>query len=146
MTETDKPQSSPGNEDARAAQLPKDLRRPAALVRTAFSAEQTLLSWIRTSLSLTTFGFSITKFFYYLGQSQDAVQLSAGPRRLGISLVCVGVLVLVLAIVEYVRRLRRIREQGLPKEIKSVLPISSAVAMLVIGIVALMSIVLNWPL
>ncbi len=145
MAETDKPRSSPGNEDPKTAQPPSDLRRPAALVRTAFSSEQTLLSWIRTSLSLITFGFSITKFFYYLGESQEGAQLSAGPRRMGIALVCVGLFVLVLAIVEYVQRLRRIREQGLPKEIRSVLPISSAVAMLVIGIVALASIVLSWP-
>ncbi len=145
MTETDKPRSSANNEDARTAQPPRDLRRPAALVRTAFSAEQTLLSWIRTSLSLITFGFTITKFFYYLEETQEDVQLSAGPRRLGISLVCVGVFVLVLAMAEYVQRIRRIREQGLPKEIKSMLPIGSGIAMLVIGIVALGSIVLNWP-
>ena len=143
MADTDEPRS---NEDSKMAQSQRDLRRPAALVRTAFSSEQTLLSWIRTSLSLITFGFSITKFFYFLGERQEDVQLSAGPRRLGIALVCVGIFVLVLAIAEYVQRLRRIREQGLPKEIKSVLPLSSAVAMLVIGITALTSIILNWPL
>ncbi len=146
MTETDNPRPSPSDDGAQVTQQPRDLRRPAALVRTAFSSEQTLLSWIRTSLSLITFGFSITKFFYYMGERQADVQMSAGPRRMGIALVCVGVFVLVLATIEHVQRIRKMRQQGLPREVRSVLPICSAVAMLVIGIAAMTSIVLNWPL
>ena len=38
--------------DAGPTQAPRDLRLPAALVRTALSSEQTLMSWVRTSLSL----------------------------------------------------------------------------------------------
>ena len=79
---------------------PRDLRLPAALVRTALSSEQTLMSWVRTSLSLFTFGFSITQFFHFLALKQEDPEFSAGPRRLGISLICVGILVLVLAVVD----------------------------------------------
>ena len=139
-------QSPPRDEHSETPETPRDLRLPAALVRTALSSEQTLMSWVRTSLSLFTFGFSITQFFYYLEQQQQDSHFSAGPRRLGISLIGVGILVLVLAVVEHVQRLRKMREQGLPPDSGSFLPIGSAVAILAIGIVALVSVFLKWHL
>ena len=146
MSERDKPQTSPKDEANDTARFSTDFRVLAALVRTAFSSEQTLMSWIRTSLSLFTFGFSITQFFYYLEQQKEGTGLSSGPRRFGMSLVCVGILVLVLATVEHVQRLRRMKTQGLPPDASSFLPIGSAVALLAIGIAALVSIMLNWHL
>ena len=128
------------------AKTPKDLRLPAALVRTALSSEQTLMSWIRTSLSLFTFGFSITQFFYYLEQQEEGVQISAGPRRMGFALVCVGIVVLLMAMVEHVLRLRKMTKQGLPANAVSFLPFGSAVALFVIGIAAFVSIIMNWSL
>ena len=129
-----------------AVETPKDLRLPAALVRTALSSEQTLMSWIRTSLSLITFGFSITQFFYYLEQRKEGIQISAGPRRMGFALVCVGIVVLLAAMIEHVLRLRKMKKQGLPADASSFLPFGSAVALLVIGIAALVSIIMNWSL
>ncbi len=125
---------------------PRDLRLPAALVRTALSSEQTLMSWIRTSLSLFTFGFSITQFFYYLEQQKEGMQISPGPGRLGIALVCVGLVVLMAGMVEHVLRLRKMKKQGLPAEAVSFLPFGSAVALLVIGVAAFVSIIMNWSL
>ena len=90
----------------------RDLRLPGALVRTALSAEQTLMSWVRTALSLFTFGFSIVQFFFYLATQQQSTELSAGPRRLGLTLIAVGIFVLLLAVAEYVQRLRRLRPAG----------------------------------
>jgi len=127
-------------------ETPKDLRLPAALVRTALSSEQTLMSWIRTSLSLLTFGFSITQFFYYLEDQKEGIQISAGPRRMGFALVCVGIIVLLAAMVEHVLRLRKMKKEGLPADASSFLPFGSAVALLVIGIAALVSIIMNWHL
>jgi len=146
MSEKDKPQSPLNNEPNEAEKTPRDLRIPAALVRTAFSSEQSLMSWIRTCLSLFTFGFSITQFFQYLEQKQEVIRLSAGPRRLGLALVCVGILALSLALVEHVQRIRSMKEQGLPPKTSSFLPIGSALALLAIGIAALMSILLKWSL
>ena len=124
----------------------RDLREPAALVRTAISSEQTLMSWIRTCLSMFSFGFSITQFFRYLEQRQQVAQLSAGPRLLGLSLVGVGILALLLALLEHVLRIKSMKEQGLPPGSASFLPLGSALALLVIGILALLSILLNWSL
>ncbi len=146
MSERDKPQTPSKNKPSGVAKFSTDFRVIAALVRTAFSSEQTLMSWIRTSLSLFTFGFSITQFFYYLDQRQEGTELSSGPRLFGMSLVCVGILVLVLAIVEHMQRVRKMKEQGLPRDAESTLPIGSAVGLFAIGIAALVSILLNWHL
>ena len=53
-------QSPPRDEHRGMPEIPRDLRVPAALVRMALSSEQTLMSWVRTSLSMFTFGFSTT--------------------------------------------------------------------------------------
>ncbi len=123
----------------------RDLRMPAALVRTALSSEQTLMAWVRTSLSLSAFGFSLAQFFQYLAGQADA-PLTTGPRRLGIALICLGVVALMLAAVEHVLRMRRLTQQGLPSDSRSVLPIGSAAVMLVIGLAALLSVFLRWQL
>ncbi len=146
MNEKEKQQLPLETEHNETVITPKDLRLPAALVRTALSSEQTLMSWIRTSLSLLAFGFSITQFFYYLEQRKEGVQISAGPRRMGFALVCVGIVVLLMAMVEHVLRLRKIKKQGLPADAASFLPFGSAVALLIIGIAALVSIIMNWHL
>jgi hypothetical protein len=65
---------------------------------------------------------------------------------MGVALVCVGIVVLLLAMVEHVLRVRKMKKQGLPADAASFLPFGSAVALLVIGIAALTSIVINWHL
>jgi putative membrane protein len=103
------------------------------------------MAWIRTAVSLYTFGFSISKFFDYLAQQRGAPP-SAGPQILGIALVCMGILVLLLAVVEFVHARRKLVELGLPYTLRFSLPVASAIVLVVIGIVALMSIILHWPL
>ncbi len=124
----------------------RDLRLQGALVRTALSAEQTLMSWIRSALSMFTFGFSIVQFFHYLAGQSQSTEVSNGPRRLGIALIGVGVLVLFMAVAEYIGRLRRLRDQGLPADSTSFLPLGSAVGVFAIGIAALVSVFLRWHL
>ncbi len=102
------------------------------------------MSWVRTALSMVTFGFSIAQFFYFLAERQNDVDFSVGPSRLGIALISVGILVLVLAVIEHVLRIRALKSQGLPGDAGSFLPLGSAVALLVIGGGALASVFLGW--
>ena len=125
-------------------EAPRDLRLPAALVRTALSSEQTLMSWVRTSLSMVTFGFSIAQFFYFLAERQDDADFTASPNRLGLALISVGILVLVIAVVEHLLRVRALKSQGLPGDAGSFLPIGSAAALFSIAIIALISLFLGW--
>ena len=146
MSEEEKPQPTVTKKKKKAAKVPTDLRLRGALVRTAFSSEQTLMSWVRTSVSLFTFGFSITQFFHYLDEQQGGTPLSTGPRRLGLTLICLGILALALSMVEHIQRLRKMQEQGMPRISQYLLPIASAGAFLLIGIGALISVLFNWSL
>lgn len=117
----------------------------AALVRTAFSSERSLLASIRTSASLFSFGFAISKFFGYL-EGQQGVEFPAGPRYLGLALAALGVLVLGLAVFEHASRLRRMEELGLPTVSWLSLPIAMASGLLAIGAAVLISIGIQGPL
>ena len=120
------------NEKTQAEKTLEELET-LALVRTEYSSERSLMSWMRTSASIFAFGFSIIKFFEYVEQVDKGTQISAGPRRLGLALILGGTTALILAVIEHVRRLRKMKELGLPVYTKLSLPIVVAIALLVIG-------------
>jgi putative membrane protein len=67
------------------------------------SLERTLMSWVRTSLALIGFGFTIVQFFERLNSMQGvapALQPHA-PRYLGVALIATGVIALLIAIWQY---------------------------------------------
>lgn len=68
-----------------------------AVFNTRFASERTLMAALRTALSLIGFGFTIYKFFESARQTLgDSGPIRAnGPRRLGLTLVSLGVFVLV---------------------------------------------------
>jgi inner membrane protein YidH len=144
MTSTDERQPTSDGEHSVASEVVNDFRVRAAFVRTAMSSEQSLMSWIRTSVSLYTFGFAIAQFFYYMAGQQESAQLSAGPRILGLALVATGLLAILLGTIEHVLRIRSLREAGLPTNVRFLLPLGSAAAFLLIGIAVLVAISLNW--
>jgi putative membrane protein len=82
---------------------PTDNATRLAISRTRLAADRTLMSWIRTSLALISFGFTIIKFFEYL----KFIALSnikiptTGITHLGISLILLGILSLIPAMIEY---------------------------------------------
>lgn len=74
-----------------------------AYKRTQLALDRTLMGWIRTSISMIGFGFTIYKFFQYLKEShllQGSWQ-PHGPWNLGIFLISLGTVTLVAALVEY---------------------------------------------
>jgi putative membrane protein len=116
--------------------------------RTRMSADRTLMSVIRTSLSLIGFGFTIYQVF---AKAHDAglLKSSGAPRLFGEALVILGIAMLILGIgyhVAFMLGLRTERESmkrmGLIHG-ESRFPISltliTAVALLVLGLVAIFS-------
>ncbi len=70
------------------------------------------MAWVRTSVSLISFGFSIYKFFQYLRESQQAPPGGPfGPRHFGMLMITIGVLTLALATTDHRRSLRVLRER-----------------------------------
>ncbi|MGE0126615.1 MAG: YidH family protein [Blastocatellales bacterium] len=75
------------------------------------SADRTLMSVIRTSLSLIGFGFTIYQFFRYLRESAGAPEIlkSAAPRNFGLALVILGVGMLSLGIWKHIAFMLELR-------------------------------------
>lgn len=136
-------QDAPDAERLTAARIVKALS-DLALVRTAFSSERSLMAWMRTSVSLYSFGFTMTKFVDFLERQGEGSQFSEGPRRLGMVLICVGILVLGLAAAEHLGRLAKMKQLGLPLNSQFSLPVAATVALFVIGTATLIGITSNW--
>ena len=116
-----------------------------AIARTSFSSDRALMAWMRTSTSLYSFGFSITKFVDYLEKRDGGLASSAGPDRLGFALVLVGILVLLPATIEYVWRLRKMKSLGLATVSRIPPPVVIATGLLLVGIATLIAIASNMP-
>lgn len=68
--------------------------------------ERTLLAWIRTAASLISFGFTIYKFFEYLGDSPPGEQSGRffGVREFAFSMIVIGVIAALLATLQHWHR------------------------------------------
>jgi putative membrane protein len=114
-----------------------------ATIRTAYSSGRALKSWMRTAVSLYTFGFAVAKFFDYVALEQGGLQYSDGPRWLGLALVVAGIVSLALAVAQYLSRLATMSDLGLPHPAHYLLPAAAAAALTTIGIAAAISISLS---
>lgn len=89
-------------------------RTDFAYERTIQSSGRTLMAGVRTSISMIAFGFTIFKFFDYLEQGGTDLlgDLSPkGPANVGLLLFGVGMIVLLLSIVDYVRDTYRLSDR-----------------------------------
>ncbi len=71
-------------------------------IRTRLSLERTLMSWVRTSVALIGFGFTIVQFFEHLHSEVVAPALRPqAPRYLGLALIAAGVIALLVSVWQY---------------------------------------------
>jgi putative membrane protein len=72
-------------------------------LRTRASVERTLMSWIRTAVSLIGFGFTIVQFFERMQEllGVSAARHPASPRYLGLALIACGIMALVISVWQY---------------------------------------------
>ena len=76
------------------------------------SSDRTLMSVIRTSLSLIGFGFTIFQFFRALkNENLPGVISASGPRRLGMALIALGVLLLAIGIANHLKETKSRRQR-----------------------------------
>ena len=112
--------------------------------RTRLAADRTLMAWIRTSISLISFGFTIYKFFMYLRESGVVAQQLPmhGPRNLGLALVLIGTVLLGVATVEHI-----LYQRMLSRQLNQKFPLSTALlaALLitVLGLLAMVNLLFN---
>lgn len=76
--------------------LPADL----GTLRTVMAADRTLMAWVRTALSMLSFGFTIYKFLETAAQ-QGALARPESPQRVGLFLAAMGTGAMVLGVISY---------------------------------------------
>jgi putative membrane protein len=77
-------------------------------LRTRLSLERTLMSWVRTAVSLIGFGFTIVQFFERFADMQGVAPAvrPLAPRFLGTSLILAGCVALAISVWQYRAALR----------------------------------------
>ncbi len=88
--------------------LPRDLGE----IRTIMAADRTLMAWIRTSLSMLSFGFTIYKFLQTIA-SNGKMEHPNSPQQVGLFLTGLGVAAVVLGTISYwvtLRDLQRVEK------------------------------------
>ncbi len=102
------------------------------------------MAWMRTSVSLIGFGFTIFKFFQFLRGSETVpdklINLPAqGPRNFGVMLIALGIFLLATATVQHFVALRKLkRESGLKFPVS--LTLVSSILFLFIGLLAMLNV------
>ena len=77
-------------------------RTDMATLRTLMAADRTLKAWIRSSISMLSFGFTIYKFLLYVKESlSDKILKAQGPRRFGILLIALGTMSMLFGLIDY---------------------------------------------
>ncbi len=108
-------------------------------IQATLALDRTLLAWVRTSLTLIGFGFTLARFVYDLVQKGvlQGVQ-SNYPREIGFGLMILGVATLIGGALEYVRFSKKL--QGSSRS--SIWSVSLVVTI----ILALLAMLLMWGL
>ena len=106
-----------------------------------------MLSWVRTAISLISFGFSIPQFFRIaragLPESKDII----GPDEFGLLLIVIGLLALLIVTLEHRASMEALKMQYPVTEGYQTIPRSRASMLAgliaVLGLLALASIVIH---
>lgn len=119
------------------AELAKERNRAAA--------ERTLMAWIRTCLSLISFGFGIETIVSAIrsvvGDDVNPVRLS---RLLGLSFIALGTYAMLSAVIEHHQELQHIqRDQEYYYTPRRSLGLTVALALVTIGILAFLGILIQ---
>ncbi|HTT09294.1 MAG TPA: DUF202 domain-containing protein [Burkholderiaceae bacterium] len=120
-------------------------------LRTRLSLERTLMSWVRTAVSLIGFGFTIVQFFERMQQLSGVTsEFPGAPRYLGLALILCGVMALVIAVSEYWWTLRYLWGTsfapiaGATREGKRTPLLAVAIALIFVGAFAFFAVLLRF--
>jgi putative membrane protein len=124
-------------------------------LRTRLSLERTMMSWLRTAVSLIGFGFAIVQFFDRMQQLPGALPAAhpRAPQFLGLALISAGVVALLISLWQYWWAARYLRSgsfaalagiEGSPQRIALQSPVIALAVLLVgIGLFAFLAVLLR---
>lgn len=113
-----------------------------ALERTSAAYDRTLMAWMRTAISLITFGFAIYKFFQIELQRADRQEHHLiGAREFSMIMVGAGLLAMALGILDHFFSMQRLRtlDPGLPYSLTAIF----AIIVFCLGLLALVAVILR---
>ncbi len=123
---------------------PKNLNNELAKERNRAAAERTLMAWIRTSLSLISFGFGIDRVVTALQtQLGDAINPFRLSRILGLSFIALGAFGLLAASIDHRKELKLIRRDDYLYTSRSSHSLTVAIVLIILAIVAFFGILLS---
>ncbi len=114
--------------------------------RNRAAAERTLMAWIRTCLTLISFGFGVDRIVAALQESavydyaDDPLHLT---RILGLAFIGIGTCAIILAALEHREELKHIRHEDYRYKSRSSLAFMVAVAIFITGIFAFIGILIK---
>ena len=95
-----------------------------AFVRTMLAENRTLMAWIRTAISMISFGFTIYKYFQEATKANESERILT-PRLVGMIMISFGLLGLSWGLTEYNTMVKKLRKNnsGIGKSNTSVLAV-----------------------
>lgn len=115
-----------------------------AKARNRAAEERTLMAWIRTCLSLISFGVGIDRIVAILqqnlGNTVNPLRLS---RILGLSFIALGTLAMLVAAIDHRYQLQRIQRNDLIYVSRRSPALAVAIVLVVLGSVAFLGIIVN---
>ena len=83
-----------------------------ALQRTALAQERTVMASARTSVSLISFGFTISKFFQQLREHEVVGGTGLATKRVGLWLIGIGTAYMLFSCIQHIMVRKQLREEG----------------------------------
>jgi putative membrane protein len=113
-----------------------------AVMRTIMSADQTLMSWVRTAVTMITFGFTLYKFLRYVRtEVVEDFGERARERNLALAIIAVGTVTLFFAVFEHVLYQRELGRSTARAALR--LPVFLAGLVVLLGCLAVVGVVFH---
>ena len=111
------------------------------------AAERTLMAWIRTCLSLISFGFGLDKIVAAINDRPGggAPHAQLGVRMIAVAFILTGVLAMITATQQHRRNLRRLLREDFTYSEPASIATATAVMLSLIGLAALLLLLLGRP-
>ena len=120
-----------------------NLTNELARQRNRNAAERTLMAWIRTCLSLISFGFGLDKIINALGRDTDNRLTRLGVTPIAMTFVLTGIVAMIAATLQHRRELKRLARDEYVYQEQPRLAAATATMVSLIGVMALVFLVLG---
>lgn len=120
-----------------------NLTNELARQRNRNAAERTLMAWIRTCLSLISFGFGLDKIIAAIGRDPASRLGRLGVTPISLAFVLTGIIAMTAATVQHRQELRRLARDEFSYEERPRLAAATATVVSLIGVMALVFLLLG---